>query len=171
MINAAKKAAKDMPEKIRGASVQEVDPSDAESARDQAYKKGLAVNTFDDFGRDAERFHMSCSLRRSKANFLSAEYQDCFGHSLVETLRSPTTDNEVLALTAGLYGLCDELKERGIISAFGFAPSDDLALGTAYVAAGFRKTGLLAGGILVGDERKDAILWSRKLMNPGADEE
>ena len=44
-------------------------------------------------------------------------------------------------------------------------------LATAYVAAGFRKTGLLAAGIQAGGARKDAILWTRKLANPGGEEE
>ncbi|MEM9189010.1 MAG: hypothetical protein AAGF12_07525 [Myxococcota bacterium] len=170
-INQAKKIIKDFPEKIKGLSVHEVEASEAETARNQAVKKGIALNTFDTFGRDAERFHYDCSLRRSKTNYLSAEFQDCFGHSLVEVLRRPDTDNERLAIVGALGVMCDDLKERGIISAFGFAPSDDVDMAAAYLGAGFRKTGLLAGGIPVGDERKDAILWSRKLANPGQDDD
>lgn len=166
-INAGKKAAKDIPDKIKGASIHEVDADEALSARDAAVKKKVAINTFDDFGRDAERFFMDTAMRRGKANYLSAEFQDCFGHSLVEVLRSPASDSEINALTAGLRALCDELRERGIISAFGFAPNDDVALATAYLAAGFRKTGLLAQAVKVGKERKDAILWTQKLANPG----
>jgi hypothetical protein len=65
----------------------------------------------------------------------------------------------------------EELKERGIISAFSFAPSDDVNLATAYTAAGFRKTGLLAQGIVARGQRRDAILWTQKLANPGAEDE
>lgn len=170
-IVAAKRRAKDIPDQIRGVSVHEVDPFEAETARDQVVKKSQAVNTFDDFGRDAERFYYDCAARRGKPNYVAAEYQDCFGHSLVEILRTPTTDGEVLALTAAMRLMADELKERGIISAFGFAPSDDETLATAYVAAGYRKTGLLASGILIGEDRKDAILWTRKLASPGGEDE
>jgi hypothetical protein len=170
-INAAKKNAKDVPDQIKGITVHEIDPSDAEAARDQALKKGLVINAFDSFGRDAERFYFDCSARRGKPNYLAAEFQDCFGHSLVETLRSPGTDAEIVALTEGLRVMCEELKDRGIISAFGFAPSDDVNLATSYTAAGFRKTGLLAQGIVVGKQRKDAILWTQKLANPGAEGE
>jgi len=169
-INAAKKIAKDIPEVIKGVSVHEVEPDEAEDARDEAVAAGAAINTFDSFGRDAERFFYDCALRRSKPNYLSAEFQDCFGHSLVELLRRPTTDNERSALIGGLRVMCEELKERGIISAFGFAPNDDLELATVYLAAGFRKTGLLARAMVVGDDRKDAILWSRKLSNPAGDD-
>jgi hypothetical protein len=147
-----------------------VEAEDAERQRDLVVKKGQAVNTFDNFGRDAERFYMDCVARRSKPNYIAAEYQDCFGHSLVEVLRSPSSDAEISALTAGLRTMCENLKERGIISAFAFAPNDDVELSTAFIAAGFRKTGLLAQGIVIGKERKDAILWTQKLANP-ADEE
>lgn len=170
-VNAAKNNAKDIPDEVAGVTIHEVEGSEAEKARDDAWKKGVAVNTFDSFGRDAERFYFDCAMRRGKANYLAAEYQDCFGHSLVEVLRSPTSNNEILALTEGLRAICEELKDKGIISAFGFAPSDDVDLATAYTAAGFRKTGLLAQAITAGGGRKDAILWTRKLANPGSDDE
>jgi hypothetical protein len=170
-IQAAKKAAKDIPETIRGVAVKEADPQDAFTARDKAWKAGDAVGSFDDFGRDAERLFMTATARRGKAHHLSAEYQDCFGHSLVEILQSPKKDADITAVTAGLRVLSEDLKQRGIVSAFGFAPSDDRALATVYTAAGFRKTGLLAQGIHQGDGRQDAILWTRKLMNPAGDDE
>ncbi len=169
-IAAGKKIAKEIPETIKGVSIHEVEEDEAVEARDEAVADGVAINTFDAFGRDAERFYYDCALRRSKPNYLSAEFQDCFGHSLVELLRSPSTDNERNALVGGLRVMCDDLKDRGIISAFGFAPNDDLELATVYLAAGFRKTGLLARAIVAEGERKDAILWSRKLSNPGGDD-
>jgi hypothetical protein len=166
-INAAKKAAKDIPEKIRGASVRKANEKDALSARDVAWRKNPALGSFDMFGRDAKRIYYEASVKRSKANFLSAEFQDCFGHALIEVLRPPTTENETLAIASGLTALGDDLQERGIVAAFSFAPNDNVELSTAFVAAGYRKTGLLAQGILDGVAgRKDAILWTRKLANP-----
>ena len=170
-MNAAKRAAKEIPENIRGASVSAATETVALKARTAVLRKGNALNTFDDFGRDAERFYMQAKAKKSKPIFLSAEYQDCFGHSLVELLKSPETDDEMLATIAALRTLSEDLKDRGIISAFGFAPSDDVQVATAYTAAGFRKTGLLSGGIRIGEERQDAILWTRKLANPGADDD
>jgi len=165
-INAAKKAAKDIPEKIKGASVRPATEKDALAARDAAWRKGPAFGSFDMFGRDAERIYYDASVRRSKANYLSAEFQDCFGHALIEILRMPTTENETLAIIAGLRALGDDLQERGIVAAFAFAPHDNLETSTAFVAAGYRKTGLLAKGILDADgTRKDAILWTRKLAS------
>ena len=167
IINAAKKAAKDIPEKIRGASVRKASEKDALAARDAAWRKSPALGSFDVFGRDAARLYYESSVKRSKPNFLSAEFQDCFGHALIEVLRLPTTENEMLAVANGLSALGDDLQERGIVAAFSFAPNDNAALATAFVAAGYRKTGLLAQGVLDGEGgRKDAILWTRKLANP-----
>ena len=165
-INAAKKAAKDIPEKIKGASVKAASEKDALSARDSAWRKGPAFGSFDMFGRDAQRVYYEASVRRSKTNYLSAEFQDCFGHALIEILRVPATENEMLAVIAGLRALGDDLQERGIVAAFAFAPHDNLETSTAFVAAGYRKTGLLAQGILQPDgTRTDAILWTRKLAS------
>ncbi|AKF05310.1 hypothetical protein [Sandaracinus amylolyticus] len=177
-VNAGKKNAREVPETLPMVSAVIGDEEDALKARDEVWRKGQGLSGFDAFGRDAARYFVEATAKKGRANWLSAEFQDCFGHSLVEVLRAPTDDLDVLALTGGLRFLCDDLKERGIVSAFGFAPSDDIGLATAYVAAGFRKTGLLASGIQIAgggpkgtSERKDAILWTRKLANPGGDEE
>ena len=166
-INAAKKASKDLPEKVRGASVRKATEKDALAARDAAWRKNPALGSFDIFGRDAKRIYYEASVKRSKANFLSAEFQDCFGHALIEVLRLPTNENEMLAIASGLTALGDDLKERGIVAAFSFAPNDKVELSTAFITAGYRKTGLLAQGVLDKEGgRKDAILWTRKLANP-----
>ncbi|UJR82064.1 hypothetical protein [Sandaracinus amylolyticus] len=177
-VNAGKKNAREVPETLPMVSAVIGDEEDALKARDEVWRKGQGLSGFDAFGRDAARYFVEATAKKGRANWLSAEYQDCFGHSLVEVLRAPTDDLDVLALTGGLRFLCDDLKERGIVSAFGFAPSDDIGLATAYVAAGFRKTGLLASGVQISGggpkgtaERRDAILWTRKLANPGGDEE
>lgn len=169
-INAGKKLAKDIPASIRGASIHEVSEKDALSARDAAWRKNPGLGSFETFGRDATRVFYDASVRRSKTNYLSAEFQDCFGHSLIEILRAPSTDTEVLAIIAALRVMDDDLKERGIVSAFSFAPNDSVQLATAFVAAGYRKTGLLAQGVPTPDGRKDAILWTRKLLNPAGEE-
>lgn len=165
-INAAKKAAKDIPEKIKGASTRPATEKDALSARDAAWRKGPALGSFDMFGRDADRIYYDTSVRRSKTNYVSAEFQDCFGHALIEVLRIPTSENETLAVVSGLRALADELEQRGIVAAFSFAPHDNLEISTAFVAAGYRKTGLLAKALLNPDGgRSDAILWTRKLAS------
>ena len=168
-VNAAKKAAKELARShvaLRG-----VDMSVAAQARDQMWHRGHGLGSFDPFGRDALRLFLDVVPKRGKANYLSAEFQDCFGHSLIEVLRSPRSESDVVAVVEGLRSFSDELRRRGIVSAFGFAPSEDVALSTAYVGSGFRKTGLLARGLQVGGKRSDAILWSKKLANPGEPDE
>jgi hypothetical protein len=169
-VTHGKKNAREVPDDLSMVTVKEVEDAVALKARDEVWRKGKGLNSFDEFGRDAERVFVEAQAKRGKLNYLSAEFQDCFGHSLFEVLRAPEDDLDVLALTGGLRSMADDLTARGIVSAFAFAPADDIGLATAYIAAGFRKTGLLAGGILVGNERKDAILWTRKLANP-ADED
>ncbi len=172
-INAAKKNGPNVPERTPGVGIAECDEPDALKARDDLWKKGRGLSGFDAFGREAERFYLEVTPKKGKPNFLSAEHQDCFGHSLVEILRMPENDSEVTATCAGLRNMCETLKERGIVSAFAFAPSDDVTLTGLYLSAGFRKTGLLASGVPnpSGPGRKDAILWTRKLANPAGDEE
>ncbi len=169
-VNSAKKSAVDVPDHIKGIVARPVEAQPALSARDSAWRKGKAVSSFDVFGRDAQRCFMETNYRKSKTNFISAEYQDCFGHSLIEVLRRPDNSDELYAIVGGLRTLGETLTERGIVAAFAFAPSDDVELSTAFVAAGYRKTGLLAQGVLIGEERKDAILWTRKLANPAGEE-
>ncbi|MBX7190781.1 MAG: hypothetical protein K1X94_01910 [Sandaracinaceae bacterium] len=171
-VNAAKKNAREVPEVLTNVTVEIADEQDALEARDVAWKKPAGtLSGFDAFGREAERCFYAATAKKGRTVWISAEYQDCFGHALVETLRSPADDLDVIGLTGGLRTMCDDLKERGIVSAFTFAPSDDIGLATAYVAAGFRKTGVLARGAQNNGERRDAILWTRKLANPGGEEQ
>ena len=72
--------------------------------------------------------------------------------------------------TAGIRTTAmSKLLADNVVSCFSLGPSDDEALSCAFVANGFRRTGLLQNHMVVGGERKDAIIWSRKLANP-ADE-
>jgi hypothetical protein len=170
-ISAGKKASKGIKVPGSGISLKGVSAAAATIARDQTWAKGEGLGCFDPFGRDALRLFLEATPRRGKANYISAEFQECFGHSLVEILRPPKTQTEVVTVVAGLNSFSEELKRRGIVSAFGFAPSDDVNLATAYLMAGFRKTGLLAEGLVLGTERTDAILWTRKLADPIGGEE
>lgn len=171
-INAGKKATGDIPETVKGLAFGAVDARESFAARDLAWKKSdlPPLASFDTFGRDAERTFYTTSYKKSRPNFISAEYQDCFGHSLIEVLRSPANESELIATVGGLRNVNEWLKERGIVAAFAFAPADNVDMATAFLAAGYRKTGLLADGVLYGETRKDAILWTNKLANPGEDE-
>lgn len=171
-INTAKKKAKDYPEPMKKITVKELEEDAAMAVRDQVWKKpDHAFGCLDAFGRDAARIFVEATAKKGKTNVISAEFQDCFGHSLIEILRMPKDDSDVPAMVGGLRALNEDLKAREIVSAFAFAPFDNVELATAFTAAGYRKTGLLARGVLCGGVRSDAVLWTRKLADPsgGAD--
>lgn len=168
-IHGAKKLLRDIPEVVTGCKLRGVDAAEAAGLRDEVAAAGLAVNTFDPFGRHALRLYLQAVASTGEINFLSAEFEECFGHSTIEVLRSPTDLPEILSVTAGIRAFSDELKRRGIVSAFGFTPSDDARLAACFVASGYRKTGLLAKHGVIKGERVDMILWTRKLANPAGD--
>jgi hypothetical protein len=171
-ITAGKKLALEFEEPAKGITVKFVTEKAALSARDAVWKKqDAAYGCFDAFGRDAARVYLESVPKKGKPNFLSAEYQDCFGHSLIEILRRPKGSAEIAVAIAGLRGLEDDLKRREIVSAFAFAPIDDIELSAVFLAGGYRKTGLLAKGVLCEGKRSDAILWTRKLADPAGGEE
>lgn len=166
-INAAKKRTASIGDVIKGVVLKGVDVKTAEKARDAVWKKGTeTLGTFDSFGRDALRLYLETTPQKGKANYISAEFQECFGHSLMEILRVPKTDPDILAVAAALRSFNEELTRREIVSAFSFTPYDNVELAASFIAAGYRKTGLLAKGVLCAGERTDAILWSRKLADP-----
>jgi hypothetical protein len=170
----AKKRAKEMADKpLPAAKVAVIKEADAKKPVEKALKAGRALTAFEPFGRDVERRYFSVTCRVPKAPpfevVASTESQACFGNAFLELLTGPKTDAERLATTAALKALCERLLGEGVVSCFSLGPSDDVALATAFVANGFRRTGLLQSHVVVGGERKDAIIWSRKLANP-ADE-
>jgi hypothetical protein len=171
-ITAGKKLATEFEEPAKGISVKFITEKAALNARDAVWKKqDAAYGCFDAFGRDAARVYLESVPKKGKPNYLSAEYQDCFGHSLIEILRRPKGSAEIAVAVAGLRGLEDDLKRREIVSAFAFAPVDDVELSAVFLAGGYRKTGLLAKGVLCEGKRSDAILWTRKLADPAGGEE
>ncbi|MBM4364253.1 MAG: hypothetical protein FJ104_16360 [Deltaproteobacteria bacterium] len=99
----------------------------------------------------------------------SVEKQVCFDNAFLEVLVGPRTERESGLTHAGLVALCDRLRAEGTVSAFATCPVTDTGLVAAYLACGFRRTGTLPDHLLVGDERVDAFLLTRKLSSPGAE--
>ena len=166
----AKKHAKELADKpmplAKLATIREVD---ARKAVDKAVKQGRALTAFEPFGRDVQRTWLIVTARGGFELVASTEQQSCFGNAFLELLTAPRNDAERLATVSALRVICEKLLAGGVVSCFALAPSDDVAMATAFVFNGFRRTGLLQSHIVVGGERKDAIIWSRKLANP-ADE-
>lgn len=46
---------------------------------------------------------------------------------------------------------------------FALAAADDVSQAAVFLAAGFRRSGVLAAHGMLKGERKDAIVWSKKL--------
>jgi hypothetical protein len=144
----------------------QVKDTEIQKTLEKALRTGRALTAFESFGRDVARRYFHVTARAGFDLVASTESQACFGNAFLELLTAPTTDHERLATISALRTICDRLHAEGTVSCFSIAPSDDLSLATAFVFNGFRRTGLLLGHIVTGGERKDAIVWSRKLANP-----
>ena len=137
--------------------------ADVKRAVAAAQRGGRALTGFEAFGRDVERTAYVLTTRGGFELFASWESQACFGNSFLEILTGPRTEPERLATTAAVRAVCDRLTEEGVVSTFCVSPADDVDLCTVYLGAGFRRSGVLARHIQIKGERKDAIVWSRKL--------
>jgi hypothetical protein len=168
----AKKHAKELQDRAlpptKLAIVRETDGL-VKKALDKAVRGGRALTAFEAFGRDVERRFFHLTSRGGFELVASTESQSCFGNAFLELLVGPKTEAERVATVAALRALCDKLLAEGVVSCFALAPSDDVALATAFVFNGFRRTGLLQNHVVVNGERKDAIVFSRKLANPAGE--
>lgn len=133
-----------------------------------AQRGGRALTGFEPFGRDAVRTGYALTARGGFCLHAAWEMQSCFGNSFLEVLSSPRNEAERLATTAAIGALCDRLVEEKAVSTFTFVPADDHGLCAALLANGFRRSAVLARHLIVGRSRKDAILWSKKLVAPAA---
>jgi hypothetical protein len=166
----AKKFAKELVDRpLPSAKVAEIRESETKKPIEKAVRAGRALTAFEPFGRDVKRRFFSITSRGGFELVASTESQACFGNAFLELLTGPKTEPERLATVSSLRAMCEKLLGEGVVSCFSLAPSDDVALATAFVFNGFRRTGLLVNHMVLGGERKDAIIWSRKLANP-ADE-
>jgi hypothetical protein len=164
----AKKRAKELVGKpLPAAKVAAISEADAKKRSATALKAGRALTAFEPFGRDVQREYFLVTAKGGFELVASTESQACFGNAFLELLTPPKTEAERLATVSGLRALCDLMLGRGIVSCFSLAPSDDLPMATAFAFNGFRRTGLLQNHQVVGSDRKDAILWSKKMAAPG----
>jgi hypothetical protein len=166
LVQAKKQAKALLDRPLPIAKLAQAKASDVQKTVDKAVRTGAALTAFEPFGRDVERRHFVLTAKNGFELIASIESQACFANAFLELLTSPTTEHERLATVSSLRTICDKLLGEGVVSCFSLAPSDDLALATAFVFNGFRRTGPLQGHMLVKGERKDAIVWSRKLADP-----
>ena len=164
----AKKLTKELTERsVPAAKVSALNSAEVRKPVAAALKSGRALTGFEPFGRDVERRYFSLTARGGFELIASTESQACFENAFLEVLQAPKTEPERLATIGALFALCEKLKAEGVVSTFALSPSDDVAFATAFVASGFRRTGLLRSHLVVRGEKKDGIIWTRKLANPG----
>jgi hypothetical protein len=166
LVQAKKQVKALLDRQLPPSKLTQVKEADVQKPLDKALRSGRALTAFEPFGRDVERRYFLLTARNGFELVMSTESQSCFGNAFLELLTAPSTEHERLATISALRAMCDKLLAEGVVSCFCLAPSDDLSLATAFVFNGFRRTGLLVGHMVVRGERKDAIVWSRKLANP-----
>ncbi len=162
-----KKAAKALSGKaLPNVKIGPITENEAKKHVAAAVKANRALTGFEPFGRDVERHYFMLTGRGGYELCVSTESQACFGNAFLEMLTPPKTDGERLGVVGALRSMCEKLIADGAVSVFSLAPSDDVPLATAFAFNGFRRTGLLQNHLQVGNARKDAIIWSRRLANP-----
>lgn len=162
-VAAARRLLRDSAATLPAVKLSPAREADLRKAVASAQRSGRALTGFEAFGRDVVRDACLLSTRGGFELYASCESQLCFANSLLEILTGPRNDTERLATTAAVRAVCEKLATEGIASAFSLSPADDVPLAAVYLATGFRRSGVAAQHLLVQDNRKDAIVWSRKL--------
>ncbi len=159
----------------RGSPVrlQELPEQELRKAMHAATRNGLALTTFEPFGRDSNRIASAGIARGAPVFTISVEIQPCFDHAFVEWLTAPRDGAQRALYRAGLRLLLERLGEQGVVSVFSLSPADDPSLASVFVSCGFRRTGLLAGHMCINGARRDALLWTRKnaVLDDGGEED
>ncbi len=165
-IAKAKKLVKDVPEKsLPPMKVTTIKREVADKAAAAASKAGRALTGFELFSRDAERHFLSATGKNGFELIASYEVQPSFASSMLELLAAPRDESERLLTQSAIHALLGKLVEVNAVSTFSLAPADDLLLSSCFLANGFRKSAVLASHLVVGNKRRDAIVWSKKLAD------
>ncbi len=163
----AKRLVKNSPEKsLPRVAIAKASEADLKKAVASAQKKGVLLTGFEPFGRDVVRHAHVLTARGGFELYASWETQPCFANSFLELHATPHTDAERVATIAAVRMLEERLLAEGVVSTFTLAPADDVALASVFLTSGFRRSAVLQKHIIVGGERKDAIVWSKKIAVP-----
>jgi hypothetical protein len=165
VLDKAKKVAKDLVEKPMPAmKVAPMKRDAVAKAVAAAQKNGSALTAFEPFSRDAER---TAHLVTGKGGFevvISHELQPSFGSAFFEMLTGPRDEAERPLSVSALRAYTSRLVELGAVSAFTLTPADDVALSGCLLAAGFKKSAVLASHLVVGGKRRDGMVWAKRLV-------
>lgn len=142
--------------------------ADVRKAVQAATRSGRALTGFEPFGRGASRDFYCISARSAAAIVASSERQACFDNSYFELLVAPASEVERQATAAAVSLLCDRLKGDGAVSTFTLCPADDANFAASLLSAGFRRSAILSSHLAIGNARKAAIVFSKKLASSEA---
>jgi len=162
----AKKLARTWGKALPAPRVTSLREQELSRARAFAERAGAALGSFDPFSRDAERCYYACASRGGLTVVASVESQACFDNAYLQLVSAPRSTKEALFTARALSGICEALRQRGVVSCFATTPVHESELAASFLGNGFRRTGILHRHLLGAGERQDAFLWSRKLALP-----
>lgn len=163
---AAKKLLDSVPNVPKGVKAAMISEFEINVMRDTPKARKLTPWFEDRFGRAGTRLHAAARPSRTSVKLtdqlVSADLQEPFGNAYLQLASYPSKPEDAALMVAALGALTEQLRTREITCTFAVAPSDSQWTSAAMLTAGFKKTGLLAQHLLLGEKRSDAILWTRK---------
>lgn len=163
-LNEAKKLLAELGA-ARGVRTEVVD--DAVAAIRWSSAKGKRPAWLDErFGRTGTRFHVSAKPGRAGAKggeqVVSIELQETFGNAYLQPAAAAAKPEDATLLQAALEAAGRDLDGREVSCVFALSPADQALTAAAFLAAGYKKTGLLAKHLAGERRRVDALLWTRR---------
>lgn len=144
----------------------------AEAALPPRSKKGGAWLE-ERFGRTGQRLHVVGRVARVGAKpaeqLLSLELQEPFGNAHLQLASWALKPDDGRMLFCALQAAAEPLRAKEIGCVFALSPADNPVTAAAFLAAGYKRTGLLSQHLLLGDRRVDAFLWTRRSVTADAD--
>ena len=167
VLTAAKKMVPELNEVPRGFKATTLSDAEVLSAGLLPAKTRKGGAWFEErFGRTGERIHVAGRMGRTGAKLpdqvISVELQEPFGNALVQLTAWAQKTDDARMLFSSLQTVAEQLRTRDIGCTFALSPADNAVTAAAFLAAGFKRTGLLARHLLLGDRRVDALLWTRR---------
>lgn len=125
------------------------------------------------FGRTGDRLHVAGRVVRAGVKpcdqVLTLELQEPFGNAHLQVASWAQKTDEGRVLCCSLQALAEPLRAKEIGCVFALSPVESVVTSAAFLAAGFKRTGLLAQHLLLGDRRADALLWTRRTVSGDVD--
>lgn len=173
-LNQAKKLVPELSGALKGFKVSLLtDESVSAGATLPARSKKGGAWLEERFGRTGQRLHVAGRVVRAGVKpsdqLLSLELQEPFGNAHLQLAGWPQKAEEGRVLFCALQAVTEPLRVKEIGCVFAFSPADSVVTSAAFLAAGYKRTGLFAQHLLLGDRRADALLWTRRSVTADAD--